>query len=183
MHEGQNPSVWVKRCSELLRPESSVLDLACGSGRHARYFADQGHDVTALDKNPEALSKISSLPRIHTVEYDLEMAPWPFADRTYDAILVTNYLYRPILENIVDTLSPSGILIYETFMLGNERFGRPSNPDFLLRPNELIDVTYKKLHILIYEAGRISSPKPALVQRVCAVSGNSDYSEVAFLDE
>lgn len=178
VHEGLSPSNWVKRCSELLRPRSTVLDLACGSGRHAHYLAGKGHKVTALDKSPEALSKISSSIGIHTHEFDLELDSWPYSERKFDAIVVTNYLYRPIFQNIVDALSPSGILIYETFMSGNERFGRPSNPDFLLRPNELIDVTHKKLQILLYESGRVSEPSPALIQRICAVSVHSDCYEI-----
>ncbi len=178
VNEGPTPSVWVTKCSKLLRPSSTVLDLACGSGRHAHYLASRGHDVTALDKSPEALSKISSSIGIHTYEFDLEVGAWPFSERKFDAIVVTNYLYRPIIQNIVNTLSPSGILIYETFMVGNERFGRPSNPDFLLRPNELIDETHKKLQILLYEAGRVSDPKPSLIQRICAVSGDVDYSDI-----
>jgi SAM-dependent methyltransferase len=140
-------------------------------------LAGKGHDVTALDKNPEALSKISSSIGISPYEFDLETGSWPFSELKFDAIVVTNYLYRPILQNIVDTLSPSGILIYETFMSGNEQFGRPSNPDFLLRPNELINLVHEKLNVLLYEAGRVNDPKPGLIQRICAVSGPSDYSE------
>ena len=177
MHEGLPPSAWVQRCSDLLKPCSTVLDLACGSGRHTHYLAGKGHDVTALDKNPEALSKISSSIGISPYEFDLETGSWPFSELKFDAIVVTNYLYRPILQNIVDTLSPSGILIYETFMSGNEQFGRPSNPDFLLRPNELINLVHEKLNVLLYEAGRVNDPKPGLIQRICAVSGPSDYSE------
>ena len=177
MHEGQPPSAWVQRCSDLLKPCSTILDLACGSGRHTHYLAGKGHDVTALDKNPEALSKISSSIGIRPYEFDLETGSWPFSERKFDAIVVTNYLYRPILQNIVDALSPSGILIYETFMSGNERFGRPSNPDFLLMPNELINLVHEKLQVLLYEAGRVNDLKPALIQRICAVSGLSHYSE------
>ena len=177
VHEGLAPSTWVKKCSELLRPGSTILDLACGSGRHANYLAAQGHDITALDKSSEALAKISSSIGIHPFEFDLETGSWPFSERKFDAIVVTNYLYRPIMQNIVDALYPSGILIYETFMSGNERYGRPSSPDFLLRPNELIDLVHKKLEILLYEAGRVNYPKPALIQRICAVAGHIDYSE------
>ena len=177
MHEGLLPSAWVQRCSDLLKPCSTILDLACGSGRHTHYLAGKGHHVTALDKNPEALWKISSSIGIRPYEFDLESGPWPFSERKFDAIVVTNYLYRPILQNIVDALSPSGILIYETFMSGNEQFGRPSNPDFLLMPNELINLVHEKLQVLLYEAGRVNDPKPALIQRICAVSGLSPYPE------
>ena len=177
MPESLLPSDWVQRCSDLLKPCSTILDLACGSGRHTHYLAGKGHNVTALDKNPEALSKISSSIGIRPYEFDLETGSWPFLERKFDAIVVTNYLYRPILQNIVNTLSPSGILIYETFMSGNEQFGRPSNPDFLLMPNELINLVHEKLHVLLYEAGRANDPKPGLIQRICAVSGPSDYSE------
>ena len=177
VHEGQTPSVWVQRCSELLRPCSTILDLACGSGRHARYLAGKGHDVTALDKNPEVLSKIPSSIGIHPYEFDLETGSWPFSKRKFDVIVVTNYLHRPIMQNIIDALSPSGVLIYETFMFGNENYGRPSNPDFLLRPNELIDMVHEKLQVLLFEAGMVSDPKPALIQRICAVAGRNDYFE------
>lgn len=104
VHEGLAPSTWVKKCSELLRPDSTILDLACGSGRHANYLAAKGHDITALDKSSEALEKISSSIRIHPFEFDLETGLWPFSERKFDAIVVTNYLYRPIMQNIVDIM-------------------------------------------------------------------------------
>lgn len=139
--------------------------------------------MTGLDKNVELLSEMSMREGIHTFQFDLETKPWPFHNRKFDVIVVTNYLYRPILPNIIDALSPSGVLIYETFMVGNERFGRPSNPDFLLRPNELIDATHKKLQVLMYESGRANDPKPSVVQRICAVANHFEYPEVPIMDE
>jgi hypothetical protein len=137
----------------------------------------KGHDITALDKSQRRYQKyhrqLESILLSSTLRQDLGH----FRNENLMLIVVTNYLYRPIMKNIVDALSPQGILIYETFMSGNERYGRPSNPDFLLRPNELIDLVHKKLQILLYEAGRVTYPKPALIQRICAVAGHIDYSE------
>ena len=115
VNEGPTPSVWVTKCSKLLRPSSTVLDLACGSGRHAHYLASRGHDVTALDKSPEALSKISSSIGIHTYEFDLEVGAWPFSERKFDAIVVTNYLYRPIHPKYSQYAFPIGYFDIRNF--------------------------------------------------------------------
>ena len=183
MHTSSEPSLWVSKCAKLLRPNSKVLDLACGSGRHARYLADRGHLVTAVDKDAESLAQFANFSGIHVVEFDLERGEWPFPEEKFDGIVVTNYLHRPIISHIVNGLSDSGILIYETFMIGNEQLGRPTNPDFLLRANELIDVVREKLQVVMYEAGPVSLPKPAYIQRVCAVSFDYQFSEKCLPDK
>jgi SAM-dependent methyltransferase len=139
-----------------------VLDLACGAGRHARFFANLGLEVTAVDRDPVHLEGI------RFVAADLEDgSPWPLAGERFGAIVVTNYLHRPLFPRILESLAPRGVLIYETFMLGNERFGRPSNPDFLLRPGELKEA-FAGLQRLGFEEGEVRRPKPAMVQRICS---------------
>ncbi|MDA1331376.1 MAG: class I SAM-dependent methyltransferase [Proteobacteria bacterium] len=183
MHISSDPSLWVTKCSKLLRPGSKVLDLACGSGRHARYLADRGHSVTAVDKDAESLAQCATFSGIHVIEFDLEIGVWPFLEDKFDGIIVTNYLHRPIMPHIVNGLSDLGVLIYETFMVGNERFGRPSNSEFLLRANELIDVVREKLQVVMYEAGPVSLPKPAYIQRICAVSRDYEFAEKRLPDD
>jgi SAM-dependent methyltransferase len=147
-----------------------VLDLACGAGRHARLFAALGHPVLALDRDPQLLAAAAS-PGIETMLHDLEApgAPWPFTAGRFAAIVVTNYLHRPLLAQLAASLAPDGVLIYETFAVGNEAFGKPSNPDFLLRPGELLGLAHAAgLRVIAYEDGFVSQPKPAMVQRLCA---------------
>jgi SAM-dependent methyltransferase len=140
-----------------------VLDVACGEGRHARFFRDRGFEVVAVDRQPFSLDGITF------VKADLEGgAPWPFAGRKFGAIVVTNYLHRPLFSHLAEALSDGGVLIYETFMLGNERFGRPSNPDFLLRPGELKEA-FASLKLLGFEEGAFTSPKSAMLQRICVL--------------
>lgn len=163
------PSHWVRRFAQLV-PEGEVLDLACGGGRHARLFAGLGHPVLAVDRDPQALLAAAG-PGIVTLEHDLERegAAWPFAAGRFAGIVVTNYLHRPLLAGLVASLAPGGVLIYETFALGNEAYGKPSNPAFLLRPGELLDVAAAAgLRVLAYEDGVVREPKPARVQRLCA---------------
>lgn len=164
------PSDWVVRWAHLIEAGGTVLDLACGAGRHARYFADLGHPVLACDRNPLALGSLAGAQGVQTVLADLESgAPWPFAGREFAAVVVVNYLHRPLLQNIAGALAPGGVLIYETFLLGNERYGKPSNPRFLLLKDELLEVFGRNLIVAGFEQGRISRPKPALIQRLCAV--------------
>jgi SAM-dependent methyltransferase len=171
VHELQAPSPWVVRWAALIRPGGEVLDLACGHGRHARHLAAGGHRVTATDRDPSALATLAGVPGVRTVQADLEGAPWPFGAGAFDGVVVANYLHRPLFDALAASLAPGGVLIYETFMQGNERYGRPSNPDFLLRPYELADAWRGRLEVVAFEQGRVERPKPALVQRVCALRG------------
>lgn len=169
MHAPTPPSPWVRRFAPLV-PAGEVLDLACGSGRHARLFAELGHPVLAVDRDPDALA-LAGGEGIATLRHDLETAgaPWPFAARRFAGIVVTNYLHRPLLADLCASLAPGGILLYETFALGNEAFGKPSNPAFLLRPGELLEMAAAQgLAVLAYEDGVTGEPKPARVQRLCA---------------
>jgi SAM-dependent methyltransferase len=159
----ESPSDWIVRWAPLVT-RGPVLDLACGAGRHARFFADRGLDVVAVDREPH------SIPGVKFVKADLEGGPWPFTGQRFAAVVVANYLHRPLFPSIGAALAEGGVLIYETFMLGNERFGRPSNPDFLLRPGELAEA-FSSLDVLGFEQGEVQRPKPAVTQRICAVKG------------
>ena len=172
------PSPWVVRFAPLIADKGPVLDLACGSGRHARYLAERGHRVVALDRNTEALAPLEYLTGIETIAADLENGnPWKLAGRRFAGIIVTNYLHRPLFPAIIEALADKGILIYETFALGNEVFGKPSNPDFLLRPGELLEIVRGSLQVVAFEEGIIDTPRPAVVQRICAVkSGTASAS-------
>lgn len=147
-----------------------MLDLACGGGRHARYLAGLGLRVEAVDRDAQALSRLASVAGVATHNVDLELGPWPFGARQFDAIVVTNYLHRPLFSHLAATLAAGGLLIYETFAAGNERYGRPTNPDFLLYPGELLEVVRGQLRVIAYEALAVEIPKPAEVQRICAVN-------------
>lgn len=167
-HPLQPPSEWVKRWSGLIAAGGEVLDLACGSGRHSRYLASAGHPVCAVDRDAEALAELTGVAGISVQVADLERAAWPLQGRRFAGIVVANYLYRPLFPHLLDALAADGALIYETFALGNERFGKPSNPEFLLRPGELLEVVRGKLRVIAYEDLQVSFPKPAMVQRICA---------------
>lgn len=161
------PSPWVERCAALIPPGGSVLDIACGTGRHTTLFAAAGHRVTAIDRDT---SRLIPDARVEIVEADLEGGnPWPLPGRTFDGIVMTNYLHRPLFPVLTDSLNAGGVLIYETFAIGNEHLGRPRNPDFLLRDGELLVAFAGKLSVVAYEAGRIDDPAPAIVQRIAAV--------------
>ena len=150
----------------LIAPGATVLDVAAGRGRHSRFFADRGHAVTALERDTSALV---AHPGIEVVQADLEDgSPWPLRGRTFGAVIVANYLHRPLFPALLDALAPGGVLLYETFMEGNERFGRPSRPDFLLKDGELLDLARGRLSVTAYEARMISEPKMAMVQRIAA---------------
>jgi len=168
-HHHQDVSTWVRRYAGRIAPTSDVLDLACGNGRHARHLADLGHRVTAIDIDLSGVIDLSEDDRIELVEHDLENAPWPFADRRFGGIIVTNYLYRPLYPTLVTALTGGGALIYATFAAGNERFGHPRNPAFLLNPGELLDAFTTDLHIVAYDHGRVDEPRPAMRQRLCAI--------------
>lgn len=165
------PSPWVCRWAPLITPGGPVLDLACGSGRHALYLARMGFSVDAVDRDAEALSPIRS-QNIATRQADLEGGGWPYPGRAFAAVVVCNYLWRALFPILLESLAPDGVMIYETFAAGNERYGRPSNPDFLLRPGELLDVVRGRLRVVAYEEGYVERPRPAIIQRICAVNGS-----------
>ena len=163
-------SAWVRRFAPLM-PGGEALDLACGGGRHARHLAALGHAVVAVDRDPAALAAAAG-PGIVTSQIELEAADaaWPFGPGRFAGIVVTNYLHRPLLAGMVASLAPNGMLIYETFADGNARFGKPSNPDFLLQPGELLAwARDHELRVIAYEDGVLDTPKAAMVQRICAV--------------
>lgn len=167
------PSPWVTRFAALITNGGEVLDFACGSGRHARWLASRGFRVEAVDRDAVALELLAGVPHLTTRKADLEEGAWPFNGRHFDAIVVTNYLFRPRLPLLLTALNHGGVLIYETFMVGNERFGKPSNPDYLLRSHELFETVSGACTVLAYEQGEVSEPKPAVIQRICAVKGHN----------
>ena len=168
-HEQLAPSAWVRRFAGLIAAGGAVLDLACGQGRHARYLAGLGCRVEAVDRDSAALAALAGVAGVTTRCADLEGAPWPYTAGSFDGVVVTNYLHRPLMRAMLDTLRPDGVLIYETFALGNEKLGRPSNPEFLLRPHELLQWVEGRLQVLAFEQGLVESPKPAVLQRICAL--------------
>jgi SAM-dependent methyltransferase len=163
------PSAWVTRWAYLLPGASRVLDVACGHGRHARWFAARGHAVDAVDRNADALAALAAVLHVTPRCADIEAAPWPYAPGVYGCVVVTNYLHRALFPHLLDALAPGGVLIYETFALGNERFGRPSNPEFLLKPGELLETVRGHLAVHAYEDLIIKAPRAARVQRICAL--------------
>jgi len=168
-HRSLAPSDWVLRWAPLMPPDGSVLDVACGQGRHVRCLAARGHAVTGIDRSAAALAGLNGIA--DTVLADIENGPWPLLNagqpRQFDAVLVTNYLWRPLMPTLAASVAPGALLIYETFAVGNETVGRPSNPDFLLQPGELLAI-FAGWQVIAYEAGFL--PEPArFVQRLCAV--------------
>ena len=159
-------SSWVLRFADQVPAGGKVLDVACGAGRHARFFAQRGHAVDAVDKDIDALACLP--PGIAVLQADIETGPWPFPGASYAAVVLTNYLHRPLLPTLLAAVEHGGLLIYETFALGNERYGRPSRTEFLLRPGELLDVVRGEFEVLAYESGYIDLPKPAMIQRITA---------------
>ncbi|ODP33971.1 bifunctional 2-polyprenyl-6-hydroxyphenol methylase/3-demethylubiquinol 3-O-methyltransferase UbiG [Pandoraea sp. ISTKB] len=175
MHGTGAPSPWLMRWAHLIAPGTRALDVACGHGRHSRWLASRGVNVTAIDRDEAALATMSTLAGVTTVSADLEGAPWPLpADATFDAVIVTNYLHRPLLARIAASVAPGGVLIYETFAQGNERYGKPSNPLFLLAPGELLDVAREAgLRVAGFEDVTLSAPRAACVQRLCATRAST----------
>lgn len=172
MHDAyEPPSFWLTRHAPLIRPEGTVLDLACGAGRNARWLAQRGWRVEAVDRDAEAIAGLQQAPGVHAFAADLENGPWPFRHGAFDGIVVCRYLHRPLLPLLAETLAEGGVLIYETFMQGQEKFGRPQNPDFLLRSNELFEAFSSRLAITAFEQGMVETPKPAVIQRICAIRG------------
>ena len=172
LHTSDFASSWVQRWSHLVKHEGIVLDVACGHGRHARWFYQRNHPVVLVDKSQEAIESIAiPTDKCEAVVADIENGPWPFAGRRFDAVVVTNYLWRPLMSTLLDSLAPSGVLIYETFTEGNETVGKPSRPDFLLRAGELLDIC-KGLRIVAFEDGFHAGEHellPRFIQRIAAV--------------
>jgi SAM-dependent methyltransferase len=164
-HGTQEPSPWVRRWSHLVAPGGAVLDVACGQGRHLRWFAARGHPVTGIDRDAEAIAAVRDLGR--AVQADIENGPWPLAGDTFAGVVVTNYLWRPLLPTILASVAPGGLLLYETFAEGNETVGKPSRPDFLLRNGELLEAC-RGLRVVAYEDGFQDAPD-RFVQRIAAV--------------
>ena len=167
-HAAPDPSAWVCRWAPCIPQGGRVLDLAAGSGRHARMLAALGHSVIAVDRDADAMKRLEGIAGIRTRVADVEAGEWPYPGEVFAGVVVTNYLHRPLLPLLVDAVAPGGVLIYETFAAGNERFGRPANPDFLLEPGELLDAVRGRLRVLAYEDLEVQAPKHAMVQRICA---------------
>lgn len=168
MIERDAPSAWVERFAPLIPEGGTVLDLACGGGRHTQFLRGLAFRVVAADIDVSPLAALSSDEAVEIVEADLEGGPWPFEGRRFDGIVVTNYLHRPLLPRLAESLAPGGVLIYETFAKGNEQYGRPTSPAFLLGPGELQSVFGPLLDVVAYEHRHETAPRPAVRQRVCA---------------
>ena len=165
MHGSETPSPWIVRFAHLVPAGGEVLDLACGSGRHLRWFAGRGHPVVGVDRDADSLAGLQGVGEI--LQADIENGPWPLAGRQFAAVVVTNYLWRPLFPRILEAVAPGGVLLHETFALGNETVGKPSRPDFLLAPGELLRA-YPGLRVLAYEDGFLPAPD-RFVQRLAAV--------------
>ena len=159
-------STWIAAWAGLVPPGVPVLDVAAGNGRHTRFFAERGHRVTAVDRD---VSGLAAADNVEVIAADLEDGSrWPLAGRAFGAVVVTNYLHRPLFPHLFSALQPGGVLLYETFMMGNERFGKPSRPAFLLNDGELLELVRGRFSVIAYEARMISEPKMAMVQRIAA---------------
>lgn len=176
IHGLQAPSPWVWRWSPLVPAGAPVLDVACGGGRHMRWFAQRGHPVTGVDRDPRAIEAVQGLGE--AVQADIEGGPWPFAGRQFGAVVVTNYLWRPLLPVILACVAEGGALIYETFAAGNETVGKPSRADFLLQPGELLDACSSPAwRVIGYEDGFLPHPE-RFVQRIAAVRVPDDAGKL-----
>ncbi len=177
-HGTEAPSAWVQRWSHLVPPGGRVLDVACGQGRHAYWFYKRNHPLALVDRAQAAIESIAiPAASCEAVVADIESGPWPFAGREFDAVVVTNYLWRPLLPTLLASLAPGGVLIYETFAQGNETVGKPSRPDFLLRPGELLEVC-RDLRVVAFEDGYQEAPA-RFVQRVAAVREASSPGDIS----
>jgi SAM-dependent methyltransferase len=167
-HQALTPSPWVARFAPLIKPGGQVLDLACGYGRHARHLATLGYSVLAVDRDEAALAALGAMAGIETRVADLEQGTWPVGTLRFDAIIVTHYLHRPLFADLLAALQPDGVLIYETFAEGHAAIGRPTRPEFLLQPDELLQRLGGMLRVVAFEQGQVASPFPAVIERICA---------------
>lgn len=172
-HGAEAPSEWITRWAHLLPPSARVLDVACGAGRHTRWLTNLGHRLTAVDRNPEALAGLERVARVLCA--DIENGPWPLNAERFDAVVVTNYLWRPLWPTLLDSLAPGGVLLYETFAHGNASVGKPARPDFLLQPGELLQ-RCQGLRVVGFEDGFCATPA-RYVQRICAVRETTAAAE------
>ncbi len=168
-------SPWVRRWSHLVAPGASVLDVACGPGRHVRWFAKAGCRVTGVDRDAAALEPLREVANV--IVADIEAGPWPLAGQRFDAVIVTNYLWRALLPTLVASVAPGGVLIYETFAQGHASVGKPTNPDFLLRPGELLSAV-QGLRVVAFEDGFVSPPD-RYIQRIVAVREPTAVADAA----
>jgi SAM-dependent methyltransferase len=174
MHDDRKPvpSAWITRFAHLIGEGGRVLDMAAGRGRHARYFLERGAHVTCVDQDVSRLEDLRD--RAEILEADLESDAWPLGARRFDAVIVTNYLFLPLFPSLVAAVAPQGLLLYETFASGQEQYGKPRNPDHLLRPGELLEVVVGQLQVIAYEAGlEERASGPCVIQRICAINGNA----------
>lgn len=174
-HCAPAPSAWIARFAHLLRPQGSVLDLACGMGRHTRFLSALNHALTSVDRAPEATRSVADIAE--TITADIENDAWPLTGRSFDGVVVTNYLWRPLWPQILNSVRPGGVLLYETFAQGNEAYGKPSRPDFLLAPGELLQVC-AGWSIVAYEHGLLEQPA-RVVQRIAAIRPDGAAATVA----
>ena len=179
-HGAQEPSAWVVRFLAGVAPGGHVLDVACGGGRHLRHARAKGHRVTGVDRDLSRAQDLAGMDGVTLIEADLEDGrPFPLAGTRFDGVVVCNYLWRAILGDMVDAVARDGVLIYETFALGHERHGRPRNPDFLLKPNELLEAVAPRLTVVAYEHGTVQGPHPKIVQRLAACGPDHDWAGAA----
>ena len=176
-HGAQAPSQWIARFAHLVRPQGQVLDIACGLGRHMRMFHAKHNGVTGIDKAQAAIDAVANLGP--AIQADIENDPWPLSGQQFDAVVVTNYLWRPLWPQILDSVKPGGLLLYETFAQGNEAFGKPSRADFLLAPGELLQVC-NGWQIIAYEHGQLRQPE-RVVQRIAAIKPAAENSNPVLL--
>ncbi|MDR2296795.1 MAG: methyltransferase domain-containing protein [Comamonas sp.] len=177
-HGAQAPSAWIARFAHLVRPQGQVLDIACGLGRHMRMFHASNHPVTGIDRAQAAIDAVANLGQ--ALQADIESGPWPLPGQQFDAVVVTNYLWRPLWPQILDSVKPGGVLLYETFGQGNEAFGKPSRADFLLAPGELLQVC-EGWTVVAYEHGQLRQPH-RVVQRIAAIKPEADNARPALLE-
>jgi len=172
-HTTQTPSPWIARFAPLIFPGGEVLDLACGAGRHARLLASMGYRVEAVDRDAEALAALAGVENVVTRCADLENGPWPYHGYGFDGIVVSRYLWRPLFPYLFGAINEGGILVYETFMEGQQRYGKPENPAHLLRVSEMLTLMHKRFTVIAFEQGESpgASGQPQVMQRICVRRG------------